>query len=182
MSIYVPAQGMRAGTWAMLGFATFWLAFVAFWTAGALGAFWNAGGIKWENAAFAAFSTPFWIVGVGMLGGVTWMARGTRSVMIDAAQLTTELRCSLWRRRRTIDRDQVQCAREGTAMVKSENQSSYTPFSAEIIFTKGSFRIPCNSEAERDWLIGEINDFIKKVQFDPRSRRLSDVGRDRFDF
>jgi hypothetical protein len=117
-----------------------------------------------------------------MLGGVTWMARGTRSVMIDAAQLTTELRCSLWRRRRTIDRDQVQCAREGTAMVKSENQSSYTPFSAEIIFTKGSFRIPCNSEAERDWLIGEINDFIKKVQFDPRSRRLSDVGRDRFDF
>src|SRR5688572_14303240 len=43
LMIHVPAQGMRASTWGMLGFATFWTAFVAFWTAGALGVFFNQG-------------------------------------------------------------------------------------------------------------------------------------------
>ena len=61
---------MRAGTWGLLGFATFWLAFIAFWTVRALGVFFNGGQVHWENAIFAAFSTPFWLVGFGMLGGV----------------------------------------------------------------------------------------------------------------
>src|SRR5437588_2893601 len=37
--VHVPAEGMRAATCGLLGFAIFWLGFVAFWTLGALGVF-----------------------------------------------------------------------------------------------------------------------------------------------
>jgi hypothetical protein len=171
--VHTPPQGMRAGTWAMLGFATFWLGFIAFWTAGALGVFFgNQKGIQWENAMFAAFSTPFWLVGFIMLGSVVWMARGRRIVHLDAAQMTAETRCLFWRRRKIVDRADVQCAREGVLIVKNENTStgsasSYFPYSAEIIYEKGSFRIPCTSIAEREWIIGEINDFLQQTPYRP---------------
>lgn len=174
LSIFVAAHGMRAATWGMLGFATFWLAFIAFWTAGALGAFWNKGGIKAENAIFAAFSTPFWLVGFGMLGSIAWMSRGTRNVWIDSVQMATELRCFPWRRRRVYDRQQVQCAREGMAIVRN-NSANYNPLFVEVVFTKGSFKIPCDTDAERAWLIAEINDFLQAVPYDPRQRRFSEL-------
>ncbi|MGA2067205.1 MAG: hypothetical protein ABSG86_19695 [Thermoguttaceae bacterium] len=165
--IHIPAQGMRAGTWGMLGFATFWLAFIAFWTAGALGVFFG-GGIQWGNALFAAFSTPFWLVGFGMLAGVAWASRGSRSVYLDASVLQTQLRCLAWRRSKTIDRAAVQHAREGVVQAKSNGPASaYFPCSAEIIFEKGSFRLPCTNEPEQKWLIAEINDFLQSVPYRP---------------
>ena len=174
LSIHVPAQGMRASTWGMLGFATFWLAFIAFWTTGALGLF-GKGGIKPANLGFAAFSTPFWLVGFGMLAGVAWTSRGTRSVWLDSVQLITELRCFPWRRRRVIDRQQVQCAREGTATVRN-NSPNWNPYFVEIVFTKGSFKISCDSEAERTWLIAEINDFLQSVPYDAAQRRFLELN------
>ncbi|MCR4413066.1 MAG: zinc-ribbon domain-containing protein [Thermoguttaceae bacterium] len=167
--IHIPAQGMRAGTWGMFGFAVFWLGFVAFWTAGALGVFFgHARGIRWENAIFASFSIPFWLVGFGMLGGVLWTARGSRTVGLDASFMQTQLRCLFWRRRKTIDRALVQHAREGAYLVKSDHgPSTYTPHSVEIIYENGSFRLPCNSPAEQAWLIAEINDFLQTVPYRP---------------
>jgi hypothetical protein len=53
----VPALPLRAGHLTSLGFAAIWLAFIAFWTKGAL----RGGGM------FAAFSIPFWAAGVGMV-------------------------------------------------------------------------------------------------------------------
>jgi hypothetical protein len=159
--VHIPATGMRAATWAMLGFAIFWLGFVCFWTAGALGVFFG-NGIRPENALFAAFSIPFWLVGFGMLGGVLWTARGSRVVLLDDEKMVAELRCLFWRRRRVVNRDQVQCTREGVVAVKNQNSTqTYFPFPAEIIYEKGSFKLPCASEAERDWLIAEINEFLK---------------------
>ncbi len=166
--IHLPAQGMRAATWAMFGFATFWTGFIAFWTAGALGAFWGGNGLRLENACFAAFSTPFWLIGFGMFASVLWMARGTRTVCLDASRIVTELRCLLFRRRRRLDRSMVQCAREGVRSAKSNDVSqTYFPFSAEIIYAKGSFKLPCTSEAEQRWLIALINGFLKSVPYQP---------------
>jgi hypothetical protein len=169
LTVHLPAQGMRAGTFAGLGFAIVWTGFIAFWTAGALGVFFNKGPLKLENALFAAFSTPFWLIGFGMFGGVIWMARGTRSVLVDASKLVTELRCLMWRRTRRLSRDQVQCARVGTIQTIQKQGSLPTP-SVEIIFTKGSFKLPCASEAEQQWLIAEINDFLQAVPSDPTIR------------
>jgi hypothetical protein len=165
--IAVPPYGMRAASWGLLGFATFWLAFIAFWTAGALGVFFNHGRVRPQNAIFAAFSMPFWLVGIGMLAGVLWSARGTRRVYLDASTLYTESRCLSARWRKTIDRADVQHARQGVMKVRSNDNSSYTPYSVEIIYTKGSCRLPCNSEAEQEWLIGQINDFLRTVPYRP---------------
>jgi hypothetical protein len=171
LAIQIPAQGMRADTWGLLGFATFWLAFIAFWTAGALGVFCpgnQARAIHWENAIFAAFSTPFWLVGFLMLGGVLWAARGSRTAYLDASILQTQLRCLVWRRRKTIERSAVQHAREAAAGVRNNDTgSSYFPCSAEIIYEKGSFRLPCASAPEQKWLIAQINDFLQSVPYRP---------------
>jgi hypothetical protein len=129
--VHIPAQGMRAATWGALGFATFWLGFIAFWTAGALGVF--RGGIHWGNALFAAFSTPFWLVGFGMLAGVVWAARSSRTVYLDASVLQTQLRCLAWRRCKTIDRSAVQHAREGVVrMERGGPTSMYFPCNFSI--------------------------------------------------
>jgi hypothetical protein len=167
--IHVPPMGMRAGAWGLLGFATFWTAFIAFWTTFALGGPAIFGpGIRWENVIFACFSIPFWLIGFGMLGGVLWMARGSRVVLLDASKMVAELRCLFWRRRKLIDRAAVQCAREGVVTVKSNQPSStYFPYPAEIIYEKGSFKLPCNSEAEQAWLLAEINGFLQQVPYRP---------------
>ncbi len=171
--ILIPAYGMRAAVWGILGFATFWLAFIAFWTAGALGVFFNGGPFKWENVLFAAFSTPFWLVGIGMLAVVLWLSRGTRSLYIDPAQMVTELRCLAWHRIRSRQRDEVQCARAGTPVATNSNTQSgpgYSPHWVEVIFTKGSFKLPCDNESEKLWLIAQINDFLQAVPYDPAYR------------
>jgi hypothetical protein len=167
LAVHLPAQGLRSTAWGMLVFAIIWIVFVCFWTIGALGILFG-GQIQRQNAPFAAFSIPFWIVGFVLLGGVVWMSRGTRSVMIDAAQLVTELRCLRWRRTRTCRRDQVQCARAGQRAWKQEGAPA--TLTAEIIFTKGSFTIPCTSAAEQAWLVAEINDFLQNVPYDPSER------------
>jgi hypothetical protein len=158
LDIAIPRQGFRVATLAMLGFATFWLGFIAFWTAGALGVFFGGGPPQPANIGFAAFSTPFWIVGFVMLGGVAWSAFGTKRVQLDANELRTETRCLLYFRRRTIDRMQVQCARRHVPKTQDQNTSYY---GAEIIFEKGSYLLPADDEAEADWLIAIINDSLK---------------------
>lgn len=179
--IHQPAHGVRAATIGLLAFATFWLAFIAFWTAGALGFLFQGGKPQPVNVLFACFSIPFWLVGFGMLAGALWMARGSRSLSIDAVQLATELRCMAFRRTRVLERDQVQCARLGTPLTSKEGQPP-VPF-VEVVFTKGSFKLPADSEAERTWLIAEINDFLQQVPYDPTHRDVLDrnLGASRFE-
>jgi len=160
MLIHFPPQGLRAGAWGLLFFAIFWNGFVFFWTLGALGVFFNQGQIQWENLAFAAFSTPFWLVGFGMLAAVLWMARGSRTVYFDGMQMISEMRCLFWRRNRVKDLVDVQHAREGRTVVKSDAQT--TPYSVEIVFTKGSISLPCSSENEQRWLIAEVNEYLQR--------------------
>jgi hypothetical protein len=73
LTLTVPPLPANARSLTPLGFAAFWLAFVAFWTKGAM----HGGGM------FAAFSIPFW--GVGLL--ITW-----RSVMqlLQTTRLTLD--------------------------------------------------------------------------------------------
>ncbi|HKD37820.1 MAG TPA: hypothetical protein VKB78_13505, partial [Pirellulales bacterium] len=144
LKIHVPAQGMRGGLWGMLILAIVWNGFVAFWTASALGLLFggNRAGIHWQNAIFASFSTPFWLAGLGMMANILWMARGTRTVYLDASRLYTEKRCLIWRRRRTLDRSQVQFARVGETKVTNKSGPQYPQTLAEIVFTRGSFALP----------------------------------------
>lgn len=160
LEIFIPRQGFRAATIGGLGFAIFWLAFVAFWTAGALGLFFGGGPPQAFNIGFAAFSTPFWCVGFGMLGGIAWSAYGTRRVQLDDNELRTETQCLLYTRRRRIERSHVQCARRYRPKVESQNTTYY---GAEIVFEKGSYVLPADEEFEADWLVAVINDHLKNT-------------------
>lgn len=179
LGIVVPPQGMRAATWGLLGFAAFWLAFIAFWTAGALGfapfGKMAAGAIPRAQVIFASFSIPFWLAGFGMLAGVIWSSRGSTSVYIDSGRAYLEKRCLTYLRRRCVSREKVQCARPGTVIVQREN-GTYSPFSAELIYEGGSFKIPCNSQSEQDWIISEINGFLKSVPYSPADTDLLQLG------
>ncbi|VTR96324.1 serine threonine protein kinase : Serine/threonine protein kinase OS=Pleurocapsa sp. PCC 7327 GN=Ple7327_4456 PE=4 SV=1 [Gemmata massiliana] len=155
--IHVPAEGMRAATCGLLGFATVWLAFITFWTAGALGIF-GPDEPDAANWVFASFSIPFWLIGFGMLVGVVWKARGTKSVRIDRDGMRTHLRCLAWARSRYVPIDRVQHARKYEPQVKSDGPP---PNGAEIVYWAGSFVLPADSEEEAWWLIAEINDFVK---------------------
>lgn len=163
--IHVPARGMTGGYWALLGFGIFWLSFTAFWTAGALGFGMRIG--PW-NVAFAAFSIPFWLVGFGMLAGGLFGARAEYTVRIDASFLVTQVRCLFWRRRKVIDRAQVQHARAGRRFLSDRTASSLRQqFPVEIVFERDTFSLPCESRQEQAWLISEINDFLQTVPYRP---------------
>jgi len=167
--VHLRAQGMRVGTWGLLTFATLWLALIAFWTLGALGLFFNDPNAGPKSDWFAAFSIPFWLVGLGILGAVVWCSRVTRTLYIDAAQMIHEVSCLGWRYRKVRDRNQVQHARKGELRIKSGDSDSQTHiFPVEIVFTGGSFQLPCANAAEQAWLVAEINDFLKTVPYDPR--------------
>jgi hypothetical protein len=161
LQVDIPAEGMRAATFTMLGFATFWLAFIAFWTAGALGMFWG-GHRTTANWLFASFSIPFWLVGIGMLGGVAWNLWGTKSVRIDQNGMTTYQRCLVWSRSRWVELDRVQHARHYDAPVKGSGHATI-PHAVEIVYRSGSFVLPADSGEEERWLIAEINDVVKSL-------------------
>jgi len=167
--IHIPPHGLRAGTLALLGFAIFWLAFVAFWTAGALGLLFN-GQMRGVNIVFLCFSIPFWLVGFGMLGGVLWASRGSRTVYFDGVEMVTGLRCLLWRRRRVHDLATVQNARQSSQKTSSDEEFATDTYSVEIVYSSGSLVLPCSSRAEQQWLLAEINDYLQSQT--PRLRKI----------
>jgi hypothetical protein len=156
LTVYVPAAGMRAATCGLLGFAVFWLAFITFWTAGALGLI-GGQGPQGMNIVFACFSIPFWVIGVGMLGGVAWAAWSKKMLHVNPEEMVMRSRCLLWSRTRSVARDRVQQARPYTPAVNS-NRSANTPsFGVEVVYEKGSFVLAAESEPEQEWLMQEIN-------------------------
>lgn len=160
--IHVPAEGMRAGACGLLGFATFWLGFIAFWTVGALGVFGGQppGAFNW---VFAPFSIPFWLVGFGMIAGVAWMVWGTKSLRIDRGGMRTHQRCLAWSRSRWVEFDRVQHARRYDPQVKTEGRRAH---GVEIVYRAGSFVLSVDSEEEERWLIAEVNDFVRSLAAD----------------
>lgn len=196
--IYVPPMGLRLAFLPVMGFAVFWLAFVAFWTAGALGLF--SGRMGLENILFACFSIPFWLVGFAMLGGCLWAMTVSRLVYIDASTLMTRLKAFLFSWRWSISRDQVHAVRLQAVPAPRQESSGavntvLAPHVVEIVYKNGKLPIGCTNEDEQRWVYGEIQAFLEAVpyrpgaespmwqeeaeQFRPLSRDV-DFDRDRF--
>ncbi|GAB4139312.1 zinc ribbon domain-containing protein [Thermopirellula anaerolimosa] len=200
--IYVPAMGFRWALVPVMGFAIFWLGFIAFWTIGALGLL---GGMKdntigIENILFACFSIPFWLVGFAMLGGCLWAMTASRLVYLDAATLMTRIKALFFSWRWSLSRDQVQTVRLRTGPTSREEDSAdintaLTPHVVEIVYKNGKLPIYCAAADEQRWVYGEIRAFLDSVpyrpgaespmwqeetdQFRPLSRDV-DFDRDRF--
>jgi hypothetical protein len=71
----VPPRGLHGAAVVKLGFSVFWLGFVGFWTRSAL----SAG----APPLFSLFSIPFWLVGVGLLGGAIRSIIGGERLELD---------------------------------------------------------------------------------------------------
>jgi hypothetical protein len=169
LSVELPAQGVSVGAVYTLGFALFWLSFIALWTAGALG-FGQAplGGI---NLAFTAFSIPFWLVGLAMLGQVAWAVCGRRAVHIDAGGMTARDQCLGWSRTRQVEFERVQHARPAAWQANGwphVNNRGAAWLGVEIVYAKGTIRLPVSGEEEQQWLLFEVNDFLRTLA-GPRS-------------
>jgi hypothetical protein len=175
LTIHVPPLGVGLPAVGLLAFAVFWLGFIAFWTMGALGLIFGRGNVNAGNIAFAAFSIPFWVVGVGLLGGVVWLTRGKKYVLIDPGMMVTETRCLAWHRTRQVGRDQVQCAREYESVIRNENTTTRR-LAVELVYRGGVYRIPAVNAAEQAWLVAEINSFLQAVPFDARRSPGSGFG------
>ncbi len=153
LTVQLPPRGMTSSAWTFLSLTVVWFAFFGFLTMKT----WSE-----ENGA-SLFFVPFYLMGVGLLGGVLWSARSRRTLIIDSKHMATEVDFQFWRRRKRVDRALVQTARVGDVPWRQESPSQmWQHYAAEIVYEKGTFRLPCDTTAERDWLIAEINDFLQR--------------------
>ena len=161
--VSVPSTGMNAGLWSLLGFASFWTAFIAFWTFGAAGGFKGfKNGLGGEQILFACFSIPFWLVGIGMLISIVYSAYSERKVAMDPTSAVFEWKCLGWRRAKSLHRHKVQAARVSSSFMQSDQPRS-PRCSVEIVYEQGSFVIPCQTESEQSWVLDSINSYLNNV-------------------
>lgn len=168
--IYLPPWGLRGPTIALFLFSLFWLGFIAFWTAGALGIFFQPGKPpRWENIIFSLFSIPFWLIGFGMLGGALSGMLSRRIIYLDSSWLESRWECLFIKFRKQISREDVQMARVASPPVfrSTTNDQPNPTFGIEIIYQGGKISVPCESEAEQDWLLAEVNHFLETVPYRP---------------
>ena len=146
LQLHIPGK-INATSFFLLGFSTFWLAFIAFWTVGAA-----SGGIL-----FALFSIPFWIIGFGMFGAALFMLFGR--TILDLRPEWVQLRSSLFglkysRRIPTASIDKIQ--RE-----KRYEQNGQSVQGLGLHAGAKTLRFGSNlTQAEQDWLIHEVESYV----------------------
>lgn len=164
LRIAIPPEGMRSSYWGALFFASVWTGFIAFWTLGALGVFFNG---PWPppaaNVAFSLFSIPFWLVGFGSFAGVIWAARTKRLLRIGPHDATWYWKCLWFSRSRTFPTSDIQVVRPFARLRSDDSTHSHDP-ELEIVHQNGSIVLPANLSEERDWLIHEINKYLGSVR------------------
>ncbi|RMF98596.1 MAG: hypothetical protein D6741_09395 [Planctomycetota bacterium] len=172
--LQIPAAGVFGPQIGMFLFSLFWLGFVTFWTLGALGVFFGEG-MKPENIAFACFSIPFWLVGIGMLGGAIVVSFLKRDIYFDPAVVVLRTSVLFFRRTKRIPREKVQKVRRMSmsqliqqSRVNAANAMNAMLPNLELVYEGGTARIPCKNEDERRWIEATVNAYLKEYPADPR--------------
>lgn len=170
--VYLPPWGFFSPVLVLLLFSLFWLGFVAFWTAGALGVLTDpAGGPRWENIMFSLFSIPFWLVGLGMLVGALSGMFSRRVIYLDESRLENRWELGFLKYRKTVSRADVQTARVASAPLfqRSRNDRPTPSYGVEIVYQGGKISIPCENEDEQNWLLAEVRSFLETVPYRPET-------------
>ncbi|MEM1061935.1 MAG: hypothetical protein AAGJ97_06365, partial [Planctomycetota bacterium] len=154
----LPASGFRGPGIGMVLFSIPWLAFVAFWTAGASGLLFGGNGPGgWFGILFPMFSIPFWCVGFGMLFGPLYAMTTSRRVRIGPVECEFRTGTIFGPRLRRMDRGDIQAVRE-KSLVKSGRGNGAPDLMAglEIVHRGGTYVLPVSDAVEKRWLLGEI--------------------------
>lgn len=137
----------NAGSLSMLGFAIFWLTFVAFWTAGA----------AMGSVFFALFSIPFWIVGIGMLSAAVHNLFGRTTLNLTPSWIELRYKfCGLGYSKR-IPTASVGHVRSEIAYTKNSQSVE------KLCITAGAKNLRFGSalsSAEKEWLAREIQEYV----------------------
>jgi len=160
----VPRRALGAGPLALIGFSLFWLAFTGFWTWGAS----HGGG------SFVAFSIPFWLVGLAMLGGGANTLVERQSVEIGPDAFTVRKRRPLFPRCIVVPYAQVSSIAVKLASPQSWGESARgirtgghdAPvgiLAVTIAYGTRTVRFAEGvSEAEMNWLVGVLKAVVYK--------------------
>ncbi|HEY9847914.1 MAG TPA: serine/threonine-protein kinase [Leptolyngbyaceae cyanobacterium] len=149
--VEIPPVGWRLDNISWLGFALIWSGFLFFWTAGAIAV--------GTYLFFPLFSIPFWIVGLGMLGNILFSLTGRTRLEIDRENFRLQWQLLGFR----------YLVKGGTADIKKVELSSNYQINNQPIVTCNIIEGVRNYRfgswlllAEKEWLMEEITNFLKK--------------------
>ena len=186
--VQVPWGGGFKGHLGWLALALFVLACIAILTAEARD-LWLHREMGWDELPVACFMMLSLIFFFWVFLGHFFSTWGGLTIYIDALWMVAESRAPLrWRRRRKIDRSAVQGARKAELELGLRrfflfaDIGSYRPGIAPgpavfIVCEDGSLWLPCGSDAEAEWLAGQINAFLQSVPY--KAPLLAEGPRDR---
>lgn len=165
LEVVVPPRKIDVGDIFILGFATFWLSFVAVWTFFAASAF----------ILMAAFSIPFWAVGIFMAGGIIKRLTETQRIEIDENMVTISKRSLFFKQKEEIPFYNINkigykaaSTRNGFSSMSNTMQSSNSRGSKQIelptiqagvediIFFENAI------SAEQEWMIDILNKVVQR--------------------
>ncbi|MFB2968393.1 serine/threonine protein kinase [Aerosakkonema sp. BLCC-F183] len=149
--VEIPPSGWQFQNISWLGFALIWSGFLFFWTAGAIavGAY----------LFFPLLSIPFWIVGLGMLGGVLFSVAGRTRLEIDRQNFRLQRKLFGFRHEvkgQTEDIDRVDLC--SNFEVNNKPVMACTIVEGVRTHRFGSWL----AQSEKEWLREELTNFLGK--------------------
>ncbi|MBD2185845.1 serine/threonine protein kinase [Planktothrix sp. FACHB-1355] len=149
--VEIPPSGWQFQNISWLGFALIWSGFLFFWTAGAIavGAY----------LFFPLLSIPFWIVGLGMLGGVLFSVAGRTRLEIDRENFRLQWKLFAFShqiRGRTQDIDRVDLC--SNFEVNNKPVMACTIVEGVRTHSFGSWL----AQSEKEWLREELTNYLGK--------------------
>lgn len=175
--VTIKPEGFSSKLAGTLFFALFWNGFIAFWTTMALTA----------SVFFAAFSIPFWLVGIGLILGIINSVFGSQEILIRDNDLVIRKRTFYSKGETIIPYKNLisiekkshlamkNRTRNSLKLVKSSSfDSGFTSETPVITFNKGDLFIGEHlSDSDKEWLVDYLNEKIvpkmKFISFDSRT-------------
>jgi hypothetical protein len=154
----IPPTGFRGETLGIGLFALFWNGGILVWTLGAVG--------SGAPLIFALFAIPFWVVGLGMLGGGLNSLFGKAKLEIGPQQFVLERQILGWKHRVEGNSADLSGVELRTAYTRNGRPiQSITLLEGVNTHKLGT---PLTS-VEKAWLVSELDSFIKQV---PQQREV----------
>ncbi len=168
--VTIKPEGFSAKLGGTFFFAIFWNAFLVFWTSMALNA----------SIFFAAFSIPFWLVGIGLILGVINSVFGTQEILIKDQELIVRKRTMYSKGETVIPyKDLMSIEKKNHLAMRNRTRNSFklmnsgsfdSGFISEnpvIVYNKGDLFFGEHLSAnDKTWLVDYLNEkIVSKMRF-----------------
>ena len=160
--VCLPPKGLLAEGCAAITFAAVWLGLIAFITTFVVIGFASCKTEDRYGLLFLLlFTTPFWLVGLGILAWIVWDSRGMQTLHCRGRELILTRRLLRIEWAWWAELDSMREAR----VYRSSFQTNGKPvLGAEVVHDRGSFVLPADTGAEVRWLVYELNHYLKAVR------------------